>query len=242
VHSAHHSLLQPWRPQAYEPSTLADVWTSGLSDAERVGPIGVQWSYLPTPFDLPPSTHAMRSQYKLAVVLAMVTVGSFACEPDRESRLSPARRTAIADTLTSMIRSAYDLKANDVVGRFMSLYPDTGRVISASGGRVTTTRDSVESGIRSFWTYVGQRMQNPTWIWGRPLVDVLSPDAAVITMTYRVPHRTPEGAPHTIAGAWTAVFERRAGRWVIVQEHLSEVPPEVMAGDTADVPAAHMHP
>jgi hypothetical protein len=29
---------------------------------------------------------------------------------------------------------------------------------------------------------------------------------------------------------------------VIVQEHLSEVPPEVMAGDTADVPAAHMHP
>jgi len=184
----------------------------------------------------------MRSQYKLAVVLAMVTVGSFACKPDRESRLSPARRTAIADTLTSMIRSAYDLKANDVVGRFMSLYPDTGRVISASGGRVTTTRDSVESGIRSFWTYVGQRMQNPTWIWGRPLVDVLSPDAAVVTMTYRVPHRTPEGAPHTIAGAWTAVFERRAGRWVIVQEHLSEVPPEVMAGDTADVPAAHMHP
>jgi hypothetical protein len=84
-------------------------------------------------------------------------------------------------------------------------------------------------------------MQNPTWVWGRPLVDVLAPDAAVVTMTYRVPHRTPEGVPHTIAGAWTAVFARRAGKWVIVQEHLSEVPPEAMAGDTADVPGAHTH-
>jgi ketosteroid isomerase-like protein len=194
------------------------------------------------PPDSPSAPHAMLWPHRrLAAVLAMFTVGSFACELDRASRLDPARRAAIADTLTSMIKSAYDLKAKDVVSRFMSLYPDSGRVISASGGRVTTTRDSVESGIKSFWTNVGQRMQNPTWIWGRPLVDVLSPDAAVVTMTYRVPHRTPEGAPHTIAGAWTAVFERRAGKWVIVQEHLSEVPPEVMEGDTADVPAAHAH-
>jgi len=178
---------------------------------------------------------------RLAVVLAMVAVGTFACEPDASSRLDPARRAAIADTLTSMIRSAYDLKAKDVVGRLMSLYPDSGRVISASGGRVTTTRDSLESGIKAFWTFVGQRMQNPTWIWGRPLVDVLSPNAAVVTMTYRIPHRTPEGAPHTVAGAWTAVFARRAGKWVIVQEHLSEVPAEVMEGDTADAPAAHIH-
>ena len=178
---------------------------------------------------------------RLAVVLAMGAVGSSACQPDPSSGLSPARRAAIADTLTSMIRSAYNLKANDVVGRLMSLYPDSGRVISASGGRVTTTRDSLASGIKAFWTFVGQNMQNPTWIWGRPLVDVLSPDAAVVTMTYRIPHRTPQGAPHTVAGAWTAVFARRAGKWVVVQEHLSEVPAEVMEGDTADAPAVHMH-
>ena len=194
------------------------------------------------PLGIASSHHTMLGPHRrLAVVLAMVPVGTFACEPDASSRLDPARRTAIADTLTSMIRSAYDLKAKDVVGRLMSLYPDSGRVISASGGRVTTTRDSLESGIKAFWTFVGQRMQNPTWVWGRPLVDVLSPNAAVVTMTYRIPHRTPEGAPHTVAGAWTAVFARRAGKWVIVQEHLSEVPAEVMEGDTADAPAAHMH-
>jgi ketosteroid isomerase-like protein len=143
-----------------------------------------------------------------------------------------------------MIQGAYDLKATDVVGRLMSLYPDTGRVVSASGGRVTTTRAALESGIKSFWEYVGRNMQNPKWMWGTPQVDVLSPDAAVVTMTYRIPHRTPAGQPHVVAGAWTAVFERRAEKWVIVQEHLSEMPAEALAADTTGIPAAapaHQH-
>jgi len=183
-----------------------------------------------------------RPHRRLAQFIVAVTVGTAACQSASAGRLDPAHRKAIGDTLTTLIRSAYDLKAKDVVARLMSLYPDTGRVISASGGRVTTTRDSLESGIKSFYQYVGQNMRDPTWIWGRPLVDVLSPDAAVVTTTYRVPHRTPSGEPHTIAGAWTAVFERRDGKWVIVQEHLSDIPAEVMAGDTADVPAlGHTH-
>lgn len=164
-----------------------------------------------------------------------------ACQPGSGAQLDAARQRAISDTLTAMIRSAYDLKAKDVVSRLMSLYPDSGRVISASGGRVTTTRDSLEAGIKSFYEYVGRNMRDPTWIWGRPLVDVLSPDAAVVTTTYRVPHRTPAGEPHTIAGAWTAVFARRGGKWVVVQEHLSEIPAEVMEADTADVPPVHTH-
>lgn len=173
------------------------------------------------------------------LLLASLAVG---CQPGSAADLSPARRQAIADTLTTLLRSAYDLESPNPVARFMSLYPDSGRVISASGGRVTTTRDALQTGIRSFWEFVGQNMQNPTWIWGTPQVDVLSPDAAVVTTTYRIPHRTPAGEPHTVAGAWTAVFARRAGKWVIVQEHLSEIPQEVMAADTADAPAAsHAH-
>ena len=181
-----------------------------------------------------------RSRY-WSLVAAATLVGA-ACQPSNE--VEPAQRRAITDTLTTLIRSAYDLKANDVVGKFMSLYPDTGRVISASGGRITTSRAALETGIKSFWEYVGRNMQNPKWEWGTPQVDVLSPTAAVVTTTYRIPHRTPAGAPHVVAGAWTAVFERRGTKWVIVQEHLSEIPPEAMAADTADVPAApasHSH-
>jgi hypothetical protein len=184
-----------------------------------------------------------RSTRILALVLAIGLAAFASCRSASESgtQLTDARRRAIADSLTGMIKAAYDLDAPDVMASLMSLYPDTGRIVSASGGRVTTTRDSLERGIRSFYEYVGRNMQDPTWNWGPPQVDVLSPDAAVVTTTYRVPHRTPAGQPHTIAGAITAVFARRGGRWVVVQEHLSEMPPEAVAADSAAAQSGHQH-
>ena len=106
----------------------------------------------------------------------------------------------------------------------MSLYADTGRVVAAAAGRVTTSRDTLRREIAAFWENVGRNMRNPKWIWDESHVDVLSPDAAVLTATYRIPHTTPAGAPHEIRGAWTAVFVKKDGRWVIVQEHLSDAP------------------
>jgi ketosteroid isomerase-like protein len=145
--------------------------------------------------------------------------------------VSDTQRRAIADTLRTLIVNAYDLsKPGDAVSRLMSLYPERGQVISASGGQVSTSRDSLEAGIRAFWDNVGRNMRDPKWTWGPMHVDVLAPDAAVVTTTYRVPHLTPRGMPHVIAGAWTAVFQRRGGRWMIVQEHLSDVPESPSGG------------
>lgn len=139
--------------------------------------------------------------------------------------MSAVERDAIADTLRSMIVSAYDLtKPGDAVERMMSLYPPTGNVVSASAGRVSASRDSLEAGIRAFWRYVGRNMRDPKWSWDSMHVDVLARDAAVVTATYRVAHLTPRGEPHTIAGALTAAFQRRDGRWAVVQEHLSDLP------------------
>jgi ketosteroid isomerase-like protein len=147
------------------------------------------------------------------------------CKPAAGSELTSAQRDAISDTLRNLIVTAYDLsKPGDAVTRLMSLYPPSGPVVSASGGQVTTSRDSLQSEIRAFWDNVGRNMRDPKWTWGGMHVDVLAPDAAAVTTTYRVPHLTPRGEPHVIAGAWTAVFQRRGGRWVIVQEHLSDVP------------------
>ncbi|HEX2167996.1 MAG TPA: nuclear transport factor 2 family protein, partial [Longimicrobiales bacterium] len=56
-------------------------------------------------------------------------------------------------------------------------------------------------------------------------IDRLSEDAAVLTATWSIPHIAPTGNPHTIRGAWTAVFRRMEGEWKIIQEHLS-VPPQ----------------
>lgn len=167
----------------------------------------------------------MPPQLRRAVLLATSVVALGACGPRERADVQPAQRAAIADTIKRLIVNAYDLsKPGDPVKRLMSLYPDAGPVISASGGQVTASRDTLEAGIRAFWDNVGRNMHDPKWTWGPMRVDVLAPDAAVITTTYTVPHLTPTGEPHVIAGAWTAVFQRKGGRWVIVQEHLSDTP------------------
>lgn len=154
----------------------------------------------------------------IALLAALVPA---ACNPADRVPVSASQQAAIADTLKQLIVSAYDFSKPDVVRRMMSLYPDSGPVVSAAAGRITTSRDSLQAQITHFWDYVGQNMREPRWVWGETHVDVLSPDAAVLTATYTVPHIQPNGMAHVIGGAWTALFMRRRGRWVIVQEHLS---------------------
>jgi len=177
----------------------------------------------------------LQARRTLSIALAIAALVS--CGRSDQPAMSDARRAAIADTLKTMIVSAYDLtKPGDAVARLMSLYPDSGAIISASGGRVTTSRRELEEEIRAFWDNVGKNMRDPKWTWGEMHVDVMSPNSAVVTSTYQVPHLTPRGEPHVIAGAWTAAFERRGGRWLIVQEHLSDLPAAqtmAMPGDSA---------
>lgn len=167
---------------------------------------------------------------KAILALALLVASLDACRPapapaSSRPSLSAPERDAIADTIRSRMTAAANLSAKDVVASLMSLYPDTGRVISASAGHVTTTRDSLALDIATFWRNIGQNMRQPRWEWGPMYVDVLAPDAAVLTATYRIPHITPQGHPHVVGGAWTAVFQRRSSKWVIVQEHLSDFVP-----------------
>jgi ketosteroid isomerase-like protein len=140
------------------------------------------------------------------------------------SSVSPAQASAIADTLRGLVRNAYDLSKGDVVKRMMSVYPSSGRVVSATGGRITTSRDSLQQAITSFWENVGQHMVQPTWTWGPMEVDVLSPHNAVMSASYSVPHWTDAGRPHVIGGVWTTTWTRDASGWHIVHEHLSDLP------------------
>lgn len=147
-----------------------------------------------------------------------------ACGQPGVPTLSSADSAAAAEEVTTALRTAYDLARPDVVGRMLRLYPERGAVVSASAGRVMTARDSLESGIRYFWENVGTNMREPQWVWDTFHVDVLSSTAAVVTGTYRIPHRNPRNEPHVLGGAMTAVFQKREGRWVVIQEHLSDLP------------------
>ncbi len=160
----------------------------------------------------------------IALVLGAAALAQFACGPDAPRPVSENQRKAITDSLTRLVKNTYDLSHPDVVARMMSLYPTTGPLVSASGGRVFTKRSDLQTQISTFWQYVGSNMHNPKWEWTSMHFDVLAPDAAVMTATYRIPHTTPRGMPHVIAGAWTALFVNRGGHWVVIQEHLSDLP------------------
>lgn len=138
--------------------------------------------------------------------------------------VTSTQRSAAARTIRNEVLAAYDFSRPNVVGNLMALYPPTGRIVSASGGRVTTSRDSLRMGISAFWDNVGRNMHNPRVQWTSMCIDVLAPNAAVMTATYRIPHVQPNGMVHVFGGAWTAAFELRGDHWFIVQEHLSDDP------------------
>jgi ketosteroid isomerase-like protein len=154
-------------------------------------------------------------RFALAALTLIAACSTSASVSDRE-------RQTIVDSLTRQVKAAYDLSKPNVDQRLLSLYPPSGRVVSAAGGQVLTSRDTLAMGIKAFWQNVGANMREPKWIWDQMVFDVLSPTAAVMTAQYHIPHLTPRNQPHTISGAWTAVFQKRGDRWYIVQEHLSD--------------------
>jgi Flp pilus assembly pilin Flp len=146
------------------------------------------------------------------------------CAQGDGAAMSDAEISRVRTEVETALREAYDLTKLDVGARMLALYPKSTRVVSASAGRVTTSRDTLELGIKWFWENVGSNMQNPQWIWDAMYVDVLTPTRAVVTGAYHIPHKTPRGEPHTITGAMTAVFAKIDGKWSIIQEHLSDAP------------------
>ena len=159
-----------------------------------------------------------------AAITAVGLLVQFACGPQNPRAVSDGERKAIADSIEKLVTQAYDLSAPNPVQRMMSLYPETGPVYSTSSGHISTTRKELQQQIETFWQFVGSNMRNPKWEWTAMHVEVLAPDAAVLTAAYRVPHNTPMNMQHVIAGAWTAAFVNRGGKLVVIQEHLSDVP------------------
>ncbi len=138
--------------------------------------------------------------------------------------VNPIQRLAAQRAIRAEVVAAYDLSRPNVPANLMALYAPTGPILSVSGGRITTSRDSIQAGIDAFWTNVGRNMRDPRVEWPQMRIDVLAPGIAVMTATYRIPHHQPNGLPHVIGGAWTAVFVLRNGAWYITEEHLSDDP------------------
>lgn len=172
-----------------------------------------------------PASRARGALAGAATATAVAAAVAAACAGRDGTAAAAAHDAALADTLTRQIVAAYDFSRPGVPERLLGLYPARGPVVSAAGGGVTTSRAALRGEIERFWARVGQNMRDPRFEVRERHFTPLGPDAAALTLVYAIPHHTPEGQPHTLAGAWTAVFRRDGGRWTIVQEHLSDTPP-----------------
>jgi hypothetical protein len=168
---------------------------------------------------------------------ALIVAIALGCSTGAQvDRLTGQERQAIADSVRGMLESTYVFDGTDPVPRFMKLYADTGTLDSAASGGITTSRDSLQHALVTFWNNAGQYMQQPVWTWGTMVVDVLSREAVVVTARYTIPHWTPEKRPHVLGGVWTSVWTHRNGRWAIVNEHLSDLPRSVAERVEANMP------
>ncbi len=145
--------------------------------------------------------------------------------PAREpAPITAEANAALEDTLRRLISDAYRFDSGGGVSRLMSVYARGDAVASASGGRIIVGHDALQREMAGFWERVGRNMREPRFEISHSHLERLGPDGAALTFAYRIPHVTPDGRPHEAGGAWTAVFARREGRWMIVQEHLSDLP------------------
>lgn len=175
-------------------------------------------------------THDLRR----ALVASLLVASALACGGSA-TPVTTAQRDAAVRAIRAEVTGAYDFTRPDVPGNLMALYAPTGPIVSASAGRVVTSRDTLRAEIQAFWDNVGRNMRNPRVEWTFMRIDVLAPNAAVMTATYRIPHTQPNGMAHVIGGAWTAAFTKTGDRWYIVQEHLSD-DPTLAAATTGGMP------
>jgi ketosteroid isomerase-like protein len=157
-------------------------------------------------------------------LLSLALLGAAAGCSERPQGVSALQRMSAERAIRAEVVAAYDFSRTDVPGNLMALYAPTGPIVSASGGRITTSRDSLRAGIQAFWDNIGKNMRDPHVEWTAMHIDLLAPNVAVMTATYRIPHKQPNGLPHVLGGAWTAVFSLRDGHWYVIEEHLSDNP------------------
>src|SRR4051812_11638759 len=88
---------------------------------------------------------------RLTSLVVLVSLGVCGCSTSPSS----AQRQVIAGEIEREVRGAYDLSSPGVEQRLLSLYPDTGRIVSASMGHLLMNRDTIFGGIRYFWRAIG---------------------------------------------------------------------------------------
>lgn len=144
--------------------------------------------------------------------LAGLAVAACAAPP----AFTPAQRAAVADTIRMQAEEVIAALASRDVERFASLFTADADFIYVDNGRIYPDRAALTAAATPFFGRLGAVAGR----WDPAHALALSPTAGAFTGVFRPTMTDTAGAPLWVDGKiWTFVYERRGGRWLIVQAH-----------------------
>jgi hypothetical protein len=135
--------------------------------------------------------------------------------------MTAAEKAAVEDTVRKLNAYSMEVQSRRDLKALMRLMPDTG-ALAITDGSMVTDMDSLQAGLEQFWGLpflTGLKVH-----WDIKRIDVVSPDAAVITTSGSTVLDSAGKKQFTMRHLWTGLWQNREGRWVVVQQHASSIP------------------
>ena len=154
--------------------------------------------------------------------VALLTLSASATRGQAQE-LSAGQKAAIADTIRAQANRLIDAIASKKIDRFMELFATEPDLTYVDNGRIYPTREALAAAAGGFFKRIG----SAGGTWESPRILPLSPNSGAFTGIFRPQMVDTAGKPLWTDGKiWTFVYQRRAGKWVIVQAHeINALPP-----------------
>ncbi len=144
--------------------------------------------------------------------------------PVRAQDLPSKVRAAVADTIRQQAERVIAAIASKQIDRFMELFTTDPDLTYVDNGKIYPSREALATAAGGFFKRIG----SAGGTWESPRIVVLSASGGAFTGIFRPVMADLEGKPLWTNGKiWTFVYQRRAGKWVIVQAHeVNALPPK----------------
>lgn len=154
----------------------------------------------------------MGSFWRVSLVASLV--GASAPAVARGQEFTARQRAAVADTIR--IQADKVIGAIGNIDRFMDLFATEPDMVYVDNGKIYPNREALVKAAGGFF----KRVRSTGGKWDPAHVLALSPTSGAFTGIFRPQMVDTSGAALWTEGKiWTFVFQRRAGKWVIVQAH-----------------------
>lgn len=148
---------------------------------------------------------------QLRVVAALM---ASACAKPAE--FTPAQKAAVGDTIRAEAEKMITALAARDVNQLAGLFTSDPDFVYVDNGRIYPDNAALKAAATPFFGRIGKAGGR----WDPAHVLVLGPNAGAFTGVFRAEMTDTAGAPLWTDGKiWTFVYERRGGRWQIVQAH-----------------------